>query len=116
MLPVVCSASIPAVSVEAGLIPNAAMLNTWLKRIAFSLYGGPDRDSIFSCCAAVLNVNWLSVARHTGVLDVTTVGFTPAGELALVDGAFGADTRHVVHPYQTRTYTRKHRGCLNFFY
>lgn len=46
----------------------------------------------------------LSAARHAGVLDVTAVGFAPAGELALVDGVLGADTRHVVHPDQTRTY------------
>lgn len=101
------------------------------KRILSSFYGGPERDSIFRvtlsanqllCCSpereAVYSAEtWggLSVACHASILNVTAVGFAPAGELALVDGVLGAYARHVVHPDQTRTYRQKDRRCLNCF-
>lgn len=56
----------------------------------------------------------LSVTCHPGVLDVTAVGFAPARELALLKGFFGPDTRHVIHPDQTRTYRQSNTGRVNW--
>lgn len=87
------------------------------------VFGGLERDTIFhvilsanqllrcsperkAVCSAEKKGAGLSVACHAGVLNMTAVGFAPAGELALVDGVFGPDTRHVVHPDQASTYRK----------
>ena len=43
----------------------------------------------------------LSDTGHTGVLDVSAVGFSPAWKLALVNAELCTNAGDVVHPDQT---------------
>lgn len=51
-------------------------------------------------------------ARHTSILHVATVGFAPARKLTLVDGVFGPNARHVIHPDQSTTCTQRRKGFI----
>lgn len=49
----------------------------------------------------------LDSTGHSGVLYMATVGFGPAGKLALVDGVFSPCAGNIIHPDETRTCTQK---------